>query len=93
MSDIEVYRFSCVKKDSLSESCISKIEDVLTGSDIFTAELVQDFLGLRSTMSDDSHINDVIEYLYTSRSVYVYIFLNFVLCDGGLFFICPAGCL
>ena len=38
----------------LSESCISRIQDrdASTESDIFTAELVLDFLGLRSTMPD-----------------------------------------
>ena len=54
-------------KFSLSESCISRIQDASTESDILTAELVLDFLGLRST--DDPDITDVIEYLCTSWSV------------------------
>ena len=53
-------------KFSLSESCISRIQDASTESDIFTAELVLDFLGLRSTVHDDLDITDVIEYLCTS---------------------------
>ena len=53
-------------KFSLSESCISRIQEASTESDIFTAELVLDFLGLRSTVPDDPDITDVIEYLCTS---------------------------
>ena len=47
-------------------SCISRIQDASTETDIFTAEQVADFLGLRSTVSDDPDITDVIEYLCTS---------------------------
>ena len=67
MSDIEFY-MSFSDKYSLSESCISKIQDASAESDILTAELVLpvDFLGLRSTMPDYPGINDVIEYLCTS---------------------------
>ena len=53
-------------KYSLSESCISRIQDPSTASDVFTVELVLDFLGLRSTVPDDPDITDVIEYLCTS---------------------------
>ena len=52
-------------KFSLSESCISRIQDTSTESDILTAELVLDFLGLRSTVPDDPDITDVIEYFCT----------------------------
>ena len=45
---------------------ISRIQEASTESDIFTAELVLDFLGLRSTVPDDPDITVVIEYLCTS---------------------------
>ena len=41
---------------------ISRIQDPSTERDIFTAELVLDFLGLRSSVPDDPDITDVIEY-------------------------------
>ena len=55
-------------KFSLSKSYISRTQEKSTESDIFTAELVLDFLGLRSTVPDDPDITDVSEYLCTSWS-------------------------
>ena len=63
---IYVCHCHALDKFSLSESCISKIQDAFTESDIFTAELMLDFLGPRSTVPDDVYIIDVIEYLCTS---------------------------
>ena len=72
-----ICRFHELDKYSLSASSISKIQDVSTESDIFTAELVLDFLGFRSIMPDDPGINDdVIQYLCTSCPIYMYIFLK-----------------
>ena len=62
---IYVCHCHALDKFSLSESYISKRQDAFTESDIFTAELVLDFLGPSSTVPDDVYIIDVIQYLCT----------------------------
>ena len=61
-----ICHFHGLDKYSSSESCISRIQDASTERDIFTDELVLDFLGLKSTVPDDPDITDVIGYLCTS---------------------------
>ena len=66
MSDSKLYMSLSygLDKYSLSESCTSRIQEESTESDILIAELVLDFLGIRSKMPDDAGINDVIKITY-----------------------------
>ena len=82
------YTYNIQNKCIVSESCMFKLQDINTESDIHTAEAILDFIELRSLAVVDANMNHVIEYLCTLWFVYFGRWLSFFLHLSFLCFKC-----